>query len=266
MSAGSLACILANRRACREGMMLRRIAFCGVWMVVMGGLLASAVRAQELHTIRLRNGSVLRGRVVRFENGEFTVILSGTRSRAILHVADVESIDFGGEGTSPMASETRTPERGTEVRPQEQPASQPVTTPAPAREAAALPQYTEYTVRVPAATVWTDTGIDLVKGQKVRLAATGRIFISRTQEVGPEGIELRDPNKLMPDRPSGGLIAVIGEDNDDFIFIGPAAELVAHRSGRFFLMVNDSTLEDNRGEFTVRIQVSEPPRPEAKPR
>ncbi len=219
--------------------------------------------AQEPHIVRLRNGSVLRGRVIRFENGEFTMILSGTQSRAILRAADVESIDFG-EADSARADRPSAPPSVTErterpETPSERTTSGPVT-PAPAPAGAmALPRYTEHTVTVPAKSEWVDTGITLVKGQKLRLAVSGRIRISPTREVGPEGVELTDPDKLMRDRPSGGVIAVIGDDNDDFIFIGPAAELVAHRSGQLYLMVNDGKLEDNSGEFVVRIQVSEPP-------
>jgi len=216
--------------------------------------------AQEPHIVRLRNGSVLRGRIIRFENGEFTMILSGTQSRAILRAADVESIDFG-EVESTRADRPSAPPSATArpETPSERTTSGPVT-PAPASAGAvALPRYTEHTVTVPAKSEWVDTGITLVKGQKLRLAVSGRIRISPTREVGPEGVELTDPDKLMRDRPSGGVIAVIGDDNDDFIFIGPAAELVAHRSGQLYLMVNDGKLEDNSGEFVVRIQVSEPP-------
>jgi hypothetical protein len=219
---------------------------------------ARGFASEELHTVRLRNGSILRGRLVRFENGEFTMILAGTQSRAIIHVADVERIDFG-EAAPVHAEAPRAPEATAETRSAPEPAAS-----LPA-EAVALPQYREYTVRVPANAEWTDTGITLVRGQKLRLAVSGRVRISPTREVGPEGIELSDPGKLMPDRPSGGLIAVIGDDNDDFIFIGPAAELVAHRSGQLYLMVNDGELKDNSGEFTVRIQVSEPPQAAKKP-
>lgn len=234
------------------------IGIAGLLSITFGTAMQDRSAAQEPHTVRLRNGSVLRGRVIRFENGEFTVILAGTQSRAILHVADVESIDFGGaeaRAESPRASEA-TPS----ARPAQEPA--PVTSaPTPA---VALPRYVEHTVKVPANQEWTDTGIDLVKGQKLRLAVSGRIRVSATQEVGPEGVEREDPNRLMPHHPSGGVIAVIGDDNDEFIFIGPAAEIVAHRSGRLFLMVNEGTLEDNSGEFLVRIQVGEPPRVGAK--
>jgi len=220
-----------------------------------GASLQERSEAREPHTVRLRNGSVLRGRVVRFENGEFTVLLEGTQSRAIIHVADVESIDFGGDEAR------RESPRAPEAPPSARPAPEPTTAPTPAVE---LPYYVERTVVVPADREWTDTGIDLVKGQKFRVAVSGRVRISPTQEVGPEGIEQPDSEKLMRHHPSGAVIAVIGDDNDEFIFIGPAAEIVAHRSGRLFLMVNDGSPEDNSGEFRVRIQLQEPPRGGAK--
>ncbi|MCS6818028.1 MAG: LecA/PA-IL family lectin [Blastocatellia bacterium] len=214
--------------------------------------------AQEPHTVWLRNGSVLRGRVVRFENGEFTLILSGTQSRAILKASDVERIDFGGAETPVEAP------RAQEGAPSARPAQELATSAPTPAGAVALPRYTERTVKVPANQEWIDTGIDVVEGQKLRLAVSGRIRVSATQEVGPEGIEREDPDRLMPHHPSGAVIAVIGDDNDEFLFIGPAAEIVAHRRGRLFLTVNEGTLRDNSGEFLVRIQVGEPPRVGAK--
>jgi len=187
------------------------------------------------------------------------MILAGTQSRAIIHVADVESIDFGGPDVRVETS------RPSEAAPSARSAQQPTApTPPPA---VALPQYVEYTVKVPASQAnqeWTDTGIEVVKGQKLRFAVSGRIRVSATQEVGPEGVEREDPDRLMPDRPSGGVIAVIGDDNDDFFFIGQAVEIVAPRGGRLFLMVNEGSPGDNSGEFLVRVQVEEPSRIGAK--
>jgi hypothetical protein len=62
----------------------------------------------------------------------------------------------------------------------------------------------------------------------------------------------------MPDRATGGLIAVIGADNDDFVFIGSSAEFVTTRAGLLFLSVNEGTLSDNAGSYkaTIERQVS----------
>lgn len=285
-----------------------RLIFGGLGVVVFVLALASrggALTAEEDHIVKLRNGSVLRGRVIAFDGRDFTIILAGTRSRAIIAVEDVESIDFGqareAEHSRSVAPEaTGAPSRRAEEQPSTKisppppqssslpPSSQPspptvssaVTSrpqpvpaegslkeaPPPAKDSPAqvqaplLPQFRETTVTVLAAEGnWQDTGLDVRKGHRIRISATGRIRISPTQSCGPEGIELKDPAKMMAQNPSGGLIAVIGDDNDDFIFVGRATEIIARRNGRLFLMVNDSRYEDNSGELTVKIQVEEPP-------
>ena len=58
----------------------------------------------------------------------------------------------------------------------------------------------------------------------------------------------------MRNQPTGGLIAVIGDDNDDFIFVGHARDFVAQRDGVLFLGVNEGNLSDNSGLFEVVIE------------
>jgi hypothetical protein len=58
----------------------------------------------------------------------------------------------------------------------------------------------------------------------------------------------------MRNQPTGGLICVIGDDNDDFIFIGKSRDFVAQRDGVLFLGVNEGNLADNTGIFDVVIE------------
>lgn len=104
---------------------------------------------------------------------------------------------------------------------------------------------------------WTSTGLIIKRGDHVRVNASGTVTLDPTsgQSSGPEGIDTVDPKKLMPDKPSGALIGVIGADNDDFIFIGRAAEFTATRDGLLFLSVNEGTLADNSGVFKAVIEV-----------
>jgi hypothetical protein len=57
----------------------------------------------------------------------------------------------------------------------------------------------------------------------------------------------------MRTQPTGGLIAVIGDDNDDFIFIGTNRDFVAQRDGVLFLGVNEGNLSDNAGAYDAVI-------------
>src|SRR5687767_1937296 len=58
-------------------------------------------------TIRLKDGSVIRGQVVGFKDQQFTVLIGsgsqGRRSRTLIYVEDIESIEFDSDTTSGAA-------------------------------------------------------------------------------------------------------------------------------------------------------------------
>ncbi len=58
----------------------------------------------------------------------------------------------------------------------------------------------------------------------------------------------------MRNEATGGLIAVIGDDNDDFIFLGSHREFTATRDGVLFLGVNEGNLNDNTGAYEVVVE------------
>jgi len=113
------------------------------------------------------------------------------------------------------------------------------------------------TVDVIAKRDWTSSGLIVRRGDTIRITATGMVTLDpgSGQTSGPEGIDQADPKKLMADKATGALIAVIGADNDDFIFIGRSAEFTAARDGLLFLSVNEGTLSDNSGSFKAAIEV-----------
>jgi len=57
----------------------------------------------------------------------------------------------------------------------------------------------------------------------------------------------------MRNEATGGLIAVIGDDNDDFSS-GPAARLCCPRDGVLFLGLTEGELTDNTGTYDVVIE------------
>jgi hypothetical protein len=65
---------------------------------------------------------------------------------------------------------------------------------------------------------------------------------------------MNDANKLMPNEATGALIAVIGDNNDDFILVGPRREFIAQRDGVLFLGVNEADLTDNTGSYDIVIE------------
>lgn len=118
---------------------------------------------------------------------------------------------------------------------------------------------TEADVVVKAAVDWSNSRVRVQRGDTIRVTARGTIDLGRQGSCGPQGIGTVDPDALLPDKPLGALIAVIGDDNDDFIFIGSEAEFVAPHDGCVFFGVNEGDTKDNSGTFTAHVRVRPTP-------
>ncbi len=87
---------------------------------------------------------------------------------------------------------------------------------------------------------WTDSGLMVRKGQLLRVSASGRVSLGQGRFATPTGLpKVFDTEKLMRNEPTGALIAVVGDDNDEFLFIGASREFRAPRDGRLFFGVNE---------------------------
>jgi len=218
----------------------------------------------------------------------------GRRSRITLYMEDVESIEFesagadagpaagGGDAGADDTAAARpqpTPARPAETQPQQRPTLGNSGGSAPSRNEGASnvgavigtnpPQSAPaggtgsafFPVRVrvradSAANGWTDSGLMVRKGQRLRISATGRVSLGQGRFSTPTGLpRVMDTEKLMRDEPTGALIAVVGDDNDEFIFVGSSREFFATRDGRLFLGVNEGRLEDNTGTYDALIEV-----------
>lgn len=169
--------------------------------------------------------------------------------------------------TAPPETQTAAPPvREPETAQPEKPTPAPVITPPasenPEGERAAsrkqLLAVKTMSVDVAAKKDWTSSGLIVKRGDHLRVTATGTITIDPVsgRTCGPEGIsDVVDPKKLMPDQPTGALIAVISSDNDDFIFLGRSGEFTATRDGLLFLSVNEGQLADNIGTFKAVVEV-----------
>jgi hypothetical protein len=227
-------------------------------IVVVGLLMALPVLAD---TVRLKDGSVIRGQIVSFKNEQFTILVgSGTRgrkSRITVYMEDVESIDFDGAPADDSSNTSNVPSQPSyqppaNNRPSNQPQTQPSTNPA------STPTFFPVNVRVRAdnsSNGWTNSGLVVRRGQRLRISATGRVNLGNNRSSTADGLpNVPDREKLMRSQPTGGLIAVIGDDNDDFIFVGSSRDFVAQRDGVLFLGVNEGNLSDNTGNFEVTIE------------
>jgi len=220
-------------------------------------------------TIRLKNGSVIRGQIVSFKNEQFTIMVgSGARgrtSRITVYMEDVESIEFdsagnAGNSTGPSDDTTTGNTQPSNQPPANNPPSNnpPANNPPASNNSGAAPTFFQINVRVRGDNTsngWTNTGLVVRRGQRLRITASGRVSLGSNRFATPDGLpNIPDRDKLMRNQPTGGLIAVIGDDNDDFIFVGRGRDFVAQRDGVLFLGVNEGNLSDNSGLFDVVIE------------
>ena len=190
-------------------------------------------------TITLRGGTTLRGNVLGFINGRFAVQLTApatvpvrptdTRNQTgttrtvsagevlFLRPRDIERIEIEGRSLDDARYQTRT-------------------------------------VEVALGPNWVDSGIDVRRGQRLRVDATGTIYAGRTR-ITPAGLTTTDPSAPLPRAAEGELIGVIGNDFDaPVIEIGAGRDFTADRDGRLYLTVNRGTYTDARGKFDARIK------------
>ena len=229
-------------------------------------------------TIRLKDGSVLQGQVIGFKDQQFVVLIGGgsrgRRSRITLYMEDVESIEFDGQAAGAGDDNSSAGSQNVPVSQPSRPSTgqQRPTTPPPARRddnddaqpiqrpgnSQGSPAFFQINARVRgdnAANGWTNSGLVVRRGQRLRISATGRVMLGANRASTPAGLPtLADKDKLMRNEPTGALVAVIGDDNDDFILIGRSREFVAQRDGVLFLGVNEGNLNDNTGTYEVTIE------------
>lgn len=223
-------------------------------------------------TIRLKDGSIIKGRIVSFGGGKFVILVGdGTRQRTLNYSAgEVESIAFDG-GTMPTANNSTPNNSGSTIITVGQstprvPSTTTTVTSVPTKiisnspSAPSSPKPIEVGVKVLAdntANGWTNSGWVVRKGQKIRITGTGRISLGGGRYATPSGIaSLSDKDKLMQKEATGGLIAVIGDNNNDFIYIGDSREFTATQDGALFLGINEGNLTDNSGVFDIKIEIS----------
>ncbi|HEV2861349.1 MAG TPA: hypothetical protein VGX48_10110 [Pyrinomonadaceae bacterium] len=239
-------------------------------------------------TIRLKDGTVIRGQIISFRDQQFTVLIGsgnrgGRRSQMTVYTDDIESIEFDGAGGTADAGNMSQPAedyqaaRPEPARPQPTPARTDPPRPTPggtanpngggqprantgtAPASGGEGQFFPVRIRVRAdnsANGWTDSGLMVRKGQRLRISASGRVSLGQGRFSTPTGLpRVVDTEKLMRNEPTGALIAVIGDDNDEFIFIGSSRDFYAPRDGRLFLGVNEGNLADNTGTYDALVEV-----------
>ena len=220
-------------------------------------------------TIRLKDGSVIRGQVIGFKDQQFTILIGGNargrRGQTTVYVEDVESIEFDANTSRGANTDDLTAQNNPPAMRPSNPNNQPDNNigsnsrTIDSQPGSSAPP-TFFTIKVGvradnANNGWTNSGLVVRKGQRLRISASGRVSLGRGRFSTPGGVvAIQDSDKLMRNEATGALIAVIGDDNDDFILIGPRREFVAQRDGVLFLGVNEGDLADNTGNYDIVIE------------
>jgi hypothetical protein len=109
------------------------------------------------------------------------------------------------------------------------------------------------TVNVPANQPWTDTGLDVRRGEQVRFFASGDIMIAPDASSGIGGSPLPPTMPLpVPEAQVGSVIARVGNGRP-FLVASNTAALTMPAAGRLQIGVNDTVFTDNSGSFTVAV-------------
>lgn len=284
--------------------MFRNLRFTRALVVLL--VMFSVALPSFADTIRLKNGSIIKGRIVSFGEGQFTVVIGeGARQRQMTFYADeIDRIEFDVPAVqtpnqkttlptnpdatarkeptptptlAPVPTPTPTPQKvvivtdPTVAKTTPTPTPTPVATPTPAATPTPVsPGYTNnnpntqpknisLNVKVLAdntANGWSNSGWVVKRGQRIRISGRGQVNLGDGRYTSAAGLSsVADKDKLMANEPTGGLIAVIGDDNNEFIFIGVSREFVAQRDGALFLGVNEGVLDDNSGAFDVTVEI-----------
>ncbi|HEU4595685.1 MAG TPA: hypothetical protein VFS10_11140, partial [Pyrinomonadaceae bacterium] len=190
-------------------------------LVTLAGVSAAA------DTLYLRDGRVVRGTVVGFIGGRFAVRVSTSTAPArageeegeiqFFRPRDIDRVEIDGRSLDDARFETRT-------------------------------------VEVALGPNWIDSGVDVRRGERVSINATGTIVAGRSR-ITPDGLRSTDPNAPLPRAAEGVLIGAISDDpRAPIVEIGLGREFNADRDGRLYLTVNRSNYTDARGSFTARVR------------
>ena len=213
-------------------------------------LLTLVACAALADTLYLKNGSVLKGTFIGFENGEF-----------IFEVADGNRVKFRADRVSRLVldRETAPPRDPRDDRYPRRDPNDPSSGSGGGTGGGSVGGRWEdapaFDVRL--ADQWIKSQIQVSNGQRVRVTASGTVTLEGRTQVGPDGLSnRRDPDSPMPNENDGALVAAVGQDaSSPSIFIGRSREFVADRDGVLYFTVNHWETRDARGAFRVNVSI-----------
>src|SRR4030095_16456171 len=190
-------------------------------LLLASTLMISLAIPLSADTIRLKDGSVIRGQVIGFKDQQFTILIGGNskgrRGQTTVYVEDVESIEFdNNSGPASTQTEDSSAQSSGPFRPSQQNTKTEVPTSMGGNNDSTSPTNpnpTFFTIKVSVRgdasnNGWTNSGLVVRKGQRLRITASGRISLGRGRFSTPAGVSsIGDNDKLMRNESTGALIA-----------------------------------------------------------
>jgi Ca2+-binding EF-hand superfamily protein len=113
-------------------------------------------------------------------------------------------------------------------------------------------------VTIQAARGWVDTGIDVRRGDRISIDASGTVTLSNNSGDVAEPAGSRSGRRAdsapLRDDPAGALIARVSDGAP--VMVGDQRTFTASDTGRLYLSVNDDFLADNVGEYRATVSVN----------
>jgi len=268
--------------------MLRK-TFTAIGIGLFSLVTALPIAAQETATLALKNGERPSGELVDMGTGGFVLRINGQdRQFPTSEVASVEFVvgplpadaqakvnagqpvvllrsgqvidgrlsDVG--GTHPLRLTVDTPSGQRDFNSSDvaqlhlAPLNNPAAVATAGQAAAAIPAGA---INVPANQQWTNTGIPVLRGQRISFNARGDIMISPTASSGPDGSPaVTNPNVRYPVQgaAAGALIGRVG-NGAPFPIGSNTQPITMPANGPLMLGINDDVLSDNSGSFAVTV-------------
>ena len=189
----------------------------------------------ERHTIAMRDGSVIHGKLYNISADGRTVTINTTSTERRDISSDSIARIYMNSGAARRAYRSIIGD---------------------ARTAVATSGATGGGLAVNANQPWTDTGINVKRGERIAFHTTGSIGVAQGNSgVGADGTDkIAAPRNRyqVPQMPVGGLIFRVG--NSAPSPIGSNSQpILMPADGRLYLGVNDDEFSDNTGAFYVTI-------------
>ncbi|HKT81463.1 MAG TPA: hypothetical protein VJP86_14655 [Vicinamibacterales bacterium] len=105
-------------------------------------------------------------------------------------------------------------------------------------------------IRVDGNRDWTDSGMDVRRGDRIQFNSNGAVQLSPGVSVNPGGTSQRNPNHPAPNVGVGALIGRVG-GSAPFLIGSGSREVTMPEDGRLEFGVNDDDVSDNSGSFQV---------------